>query len=127
VLRHCPAARRGVAGPSAVLVAARPVATMLVRDFATRDIVAFHDNAARRRQQTPHARFRVVPRQPGSGWRAGPPQLVTTIRAGARVAVHGRRAAAHRGRGADPVEAGGATGHGGAEPVPGSRPFAGRG
>jgi histidine triad (HIT) family protein len=69
----------------AVLVAAQRVARALDRAFQPLGILTFQNNGVYSGQETPHFHFHVVPRQPGSDWGIGPPQLATFEGAGRRV------------------------------------------
>ena len=66
----------------AVLVAAQRVAEALVRSYQPLGILTFQNNGVFSGQETPHFHFHVVPRQPGSDWGIGPPQLATFDGAG---------------------------------------------
>ena len=66
----------------AVLVAAQRVAEALVRSYRPLGILTFQNNGVFSGQETPHFHFHVVPRQPGSDWGIGPPQLATFDGAG---------------------------------------------
>ena len=65
-----------------VMLAARRVAEALVRAYAPLGILTFQNNGVYSGQETPHFHFHVVPRQPGSDWGIGPPQLATFDGAG---------------------------------------------
>lgn len=68
----------------AILVAAQRVADALVRTFDPLGILTFQNNGVYSGQETPHFHFHVVPRQAGSDWGIGPPQLATFDAAGRR-------------------------------------------
>ena len=69
---------------AAVLGAAQRVAQALVRAYDPLGILTFQNNGVFSGQETPHFHFHVVPRQPGSDWGVGPPQLATFEAAGRR-------------------------------------------
>jgi diadenosine tetraphosphate (Ap4A) HIT family hydrolase len=69
---------------AAVLGAAKRVAQALVRTFDPLGILTFQNNGVFSGQETPHFHFHVVPRQQGSDWGIGPPQLAAFDGAGRR-------------------------------------------
>ncbi|MCC8361626.1 HIT family protein [Lysobacter sp. A6] len=67
-----------------ILVAAKRVAEALVKAYDPLGILTFQNNGVYSGQETPHFHFHVVPRQAGSDWGIGPPQLATFDGAGRR-------------------------------------------
>lgn len=65
-----------------ILVSAKRVAEALVRSYDPLGILTFQNNGVFSGQETPHFHFHVVPRQKGSDWGIGPPQLATFDGAG---------------------------------------------
>ena len=69
---------------SAIIASAKRVAQALVETYSPLGILTFQNNGVYSGQETPHFHFHVVPRQPGSDWGIGPPQLATFESAGRR-------------------------------------------
>lgn len=60
---------------AAVMRAARDVAHALLATYKPLGILTFQNNGVYSGQEVPHYHLHVVPRQPGSDWGIGPPQL----------------------------------------------------
>lgn len=67
---------------AAIMGSAKRVAEALVATYRPLGILTFQNNGVYSGQETPHFHFHIVPRQPGSDWGIGPPQLATFEGAG---------------------------------------------
>jgi len=67
---------------NAIIGSAKRVAHALVETFSPLGVLTFQNNGVYSGQETPHFHFHVVPRQKGSDWGIGPPQLATFEAAG---------------------------------------------
>jgi len=66
----------------AIVVDAQRAAHALVATFAPLGILTLQNNGVYSGQSVPHYHFHVIPRQPGSDWGIGPPQLAAFEDAG---------------------------------------------
>ena len=66
----------------AIIKAAQRVAVALVSRYQPLGVLTFQNNGVYSGQEVPHYHYHVVPRQPGSDWGIGPPQLAVMDGAG---------------------------------------------
>ncbi len=67
---------------AAIIRAAQRVASALMSLYKPLGILTFQNNGVYSGQEVPHYHFHVIPRQPGSDWGIGPPQLAVFDGAG---------------------------------------------
>jgi histidine triad (HIT) family protein len=60
---------------ASIMTSARRLAEALIRAFAPKGILLYQNNGAWSGQEVPHFHLHVVPRQEGSEWGVGPPQV----------------------------------------------------
>ncbi len=66
----------------AIIGSAKRLAHALIETYQPLGLLTFQNNGVYSGQETPHYHYHVVPRQPGSDWGIGPPQLATFESAG---------------------------------------------
>jgi histidine triad (HIT) family protein len=64
----------------AIMSAARRIGRALVAALRPLGVLLYQNNGVYSGQEVPHFHLHVVPRQPGSDWGVGPPQLATLER-----------------------------------------------
>ncbi|HEU5210430.1 MAG TPA: HIT family protein [Longimicrobiales bacterium] len=72
----------------AVIAAARDVARAMLAAFRPLAILTYQNNGVYSGQEVPHYHYHVVPRQQGSDWGIGPPQLQKFPAAGRVAGTH---------------------------------------
>lgn len=65
---------------AAIMAAARRVGRALVEALHPLGVLLYQNNGVYSGQEVPHFHLHVVPRQPGSDWGVGPPQLAALER-----------------------------------------------
>ena len=85
---------------AAIMAAARRVGRALVEALHPLGVLLYQNNGVYSGQEVPHFHLHVVPRQPGSDWGVGPPQLAALREAAAEHASAScvARAATRHGR-----------------------------
>ena len=68
----------------AIISSAKRVAHALIETYEPLGLLTFQNNGIYSGQETPHYHYHIVPRQPGSDWGIGLPQLATFESAGRR-------------------------------------------
>ncbi len=64
------------------MAAAKRVTRTLVETYTPDEVLLYQNNGVGSGQEVPHFHLHVVPRQPGSDWRFGPPHLERLEREG---------------------------------------------